>query len=80
MVVLSCQSDKNSCSYSSKALGNICRHVERGTGDVSQRRAKGSSRLVGGDTCGARAQGMRLDNVVEITSRTAAGLCEPAER
>ena len=38
MVVLSCQSDKNSWSYSSKALKNICRHVKRSTGDVSQQR------------------------------------------
>ena len=41
---------------------------------------KGSSRLVGGDTCGAWAWDMRLDNVSGITSRTAVGLCEPAER
>ena len=38
MVVLSCQSDKSSWSYSSKALRHSCRHVERSTGDVSQRR------------------------------------------
>ena len=41
---------------------------------------KGSSRLVGGDTYSAWAQDMRLDNVGGITGRTAAGLCEPAER
>ena len=40
---------------------------------------KSSSRLVGGDNCGAWAQDMRLDNVSGITGRTAAGLCEPAE-
>ena len=38
MVVLSCQSEKNSWSYSSKALRHICRHVKRSTGDVSQQR------------------------------------------
>ena len=41
---------------------------------------KGSSRLVGGGTCGAWGRDMRLDNVGGITGRTAAGLCEPAER
>ena len=40
---------------------------------------QGSSRLAGGDTCGAWAQDMRLDHVGGITGRTAVGLCEPAE-
>ena len=30
-------------------------------------------------TCGAWARDMRLDHVGGITSRTAEGLCEPAE-
>ena len=40
----------------------------------------GSPRLVGGVTCGTWARDMHLDNVGGITGRTAAGLCEPAER
>ena len=41
---------------------------------------KGSFRLVGGDTCGAWARDLRLDNVSGITGQTTAGLCELAER
>ena len=41
---------------------------------------KRSSRLVGGDTSGAWAWDMRLDNVGGITGQTVVGVCELAER
>ena len=72
MVVLSSQSDKNSWSYSSQALGHICRRVAEHRGCQP---TKGSSQLVGGGNCGAWAQEMRLDHVGQIPGRTAAGLC-----
>ena len=37
MVVLSCQSDRNPWSYSSKALRHNCREIKQGTGYVGQR-------------------------------------------